>query len=1227
MFAPILLLALSPVSATPPAAVQTPPERRERPQAPYSLAPVSGTDRAGQAPFRLVPAGAPAAAPVPVVHPDDGVPLPEQAVYRATPQGDVLERPASGDPFFLGFAAGPHHPDAAERVAPELYDAARALGADGRPRPETYAFVMFSKRMTPARLAALEAAGCRLLGFHPHYTQKVALSEAAIDRVEALDFVRWVGTPRPWQKVHPRLATAAAAAQPGQTLDVWINVHDSDATPTSRGVQLDGNVTVDEQGNPVQGPPLTLEGARITDGWQTRALEAVGIEVLGFAERLNAFRARAPSAGLDAASALDFVQFIELDLLSEGHHDESMPLVNMDDVRNFYDGSVNQVAISGIVDSGVEIDHADLNFFGIGTDMSGAAGDAFDDNDGHGTHVAGTILGEGVVEAGHTGAAPGLGFDLAHAFHVVRLWDTGTFSVDYGALTSWETSVHTPATGIPHVFNNSWGSTNTGGYLGTEVGARSFDDTAYTFGQLNVFSSGNAGPNPDTLTVQGSAKNVLTVGNVYDRTSGSALPTTIASDSSRGPTGDGRWKPSVVAPGSRITSASNTNNNGYSNKSGTSMAAPHVTGLVSALIDRHGSTFAYLPERIMAHLMATAVRKDAEVYTTPGEADLDVYGAGRIDGTSALWSGGSGTWTTWAFSLSSSASTSGDFTVPSNATRLVAVMNYVEPSASSGASQALINDFDLWLDRPPLSSGNNSGEYSAQQSSLDNTEIRVVDNPISGTWRWKMYPDSATSTVFAGISIYVETTDTSPDIAPVLTASQVYAQPDEAITFDYDLDTSGGTISGVYLDAVPTGSANFEAARTFLKDGIVTDLSSNWQGGDDLLLGNIHPWFSRQAQWEVSWPGTNQGNHFFCVQSYGDNASNDPDLICVSVTIDGVAPGTPQVTSGEYFENIWTTTTAGNIWWSTVPDTYSGVDGYSWSLTSSAQNPPQSINLPGTPIVQGISTPVSGTYFFNLAAVDKAGNWGGTESYGPILVDLTIPTAITGFASLNHNAGEETCEATLSLSWDPASDAHSGLAGYGIVVDQWPTTTPPTTVTTTATSYTEELSDGTWYAHLITIDNVGNTSQPLHFGPIVVDTTPVSTYCTSKVNSQGCLPAIGWVGSAPSASAGSGFDVIATNTLDNKNGLFFYGYAPKASQFQGGWLCVQAPIKRTGVQSSGGTSPCGGQFTYDFNAHIASGIDPNLMAGTTVYGQYWSRDPQSSFNTNRTDAIQMTICP
>ena len=82
------------------------------------------------------------------------------------------------------------------------------------------------------------------------------------------------------------------------------------------------------------------------------------------------------------------------------------------------------------------------------------------------------------------------------------------------------------------------------------------------------------------------AKNALTVGNVSDN--GYLAVGDIANGSSRGPTGDGRMKPNVVAPGHMVTSAkADTTTNKYKDDFGTSMAAPHVTGLAATLMEHY----------------------------------------------------------------------------------------------------------------------------------------------------------------------------------------------------------------------------------------------------------------------------------------------------------------------------------------------------------------------------------------------------------------------------------------------------------------------------------------------------------------------------------------------------------------------------------------------------------------------------------------------------------------
>jgi len=141
--------------------------------------------------------------------------------------------------------------------------------------------------------------------------------------------------------------------------------------------------------------------------------------------------------------------------------------------------------------------------------------------------------------------------------------------------------------------------------------------------------------------------------------------------------------------------------------------------------------------------------------------------------------------------------------------------------------------------------------------------------------------------------------------------------------------------------------------------------------------------------------------------------------------------------------------------------------------------------------------------------------------------------------------------------------------------------------------------------------------------------TPTA-YCRTKQNSLGCKPRINYTGS-PSISGGS-FDVTCKQTLNNKQGLLFYGYQGKQVAYQGGKLCVVAPAKRTPVQNSGGNPPpddCSGVYSFDFAAHMASGVDPALVPGQSVFAQWWYRDPNdpTGFTTGRSNALAFQVLP
>jgi subtilisin family serine protease len=121
----------------------------------------------------------------------------------------------------------------------------------------------------------------------------------------------------------------------------------------------------------------------------------------------------------------------------------------------------------------------------------------------------------------------------------------------------------------------------------------------------------------------GNAEAVITVGATHR-----SEPHTygVSYFSSRGPTGDGRHKPDLVAPGEKVTAP--VPGGGIDTKDGTSMAAPHVSGAAALLMARHRELIGR-PGRIKEILCSTATDLGRERY---------FQGAGMLDVLRALQS-------------------------------------------------------------------------------------------------------------------------------------------------------------------------------------------------------------------------------------------------------------------------------------------------------------------------------------------------------------------------------------------------------------------------------------------------------------------------------------------------------------------------------------------------------------------------------------------------------------
>jgi subtilisin family serine protease len=125
----------------------------------------------------------------------------------------------------------------------------------------------------------------------------------------------------------------------------------------------------------------------------------------------------------------------------------------------------------------------------------------------------------------------------------------------------------------PHVINNSWGCPPEEGCIGPEP-IHTAVEVLRAAGIMMVVSAGNEGPACGTVWLPASEDAVFSVG-------ASEKDSHVVTYSSRGPNADGLVKPDVVAPGVDIRSS--IPGDEYANSEGTSMAGPHVAGLVALL--------------------------------------------------------------------------------------------------------------------------------------------------------------------------------------------------------------------------------------------------------------------------------------------------------------------------------------------------------------------------------------------------------------------------------------------------------------------------------------------------------------------------------------------------------------------------------------------------------------------------------------------------------------------
>ena len=520
--------------------------------------------------------------------------------------------------------------------------------------------------------------------------------------------------------------------------------------------------------------------ANDVDGRWKKSLQGLGAVVGTFDADIRAYTANVGASALAAALQADFVLAVEPVAIVRAAHDTAVPAMGVDALREhdgfagLFSGVGGASVPVGVMDTGLNTNHLDIasnrasicgaNFIAMESRAEDA--DLWVDEDGHGTHVTGTIVGNGIVEPRYAGMAP----TVAHIRFAKVLGRAG-FGAAEGIIRGMDflarpSSCTSAAPAVkPLVVNMSLSATGLR-FEGREADIRKLDAVVWAHRQLYVVAQSNG--DIHGFSNFAAAKNSLPVGAITDDGD-------LASFSSYGPTADDRLAPLVVATGVDLYSAAGNGSRGaYESLSGTSMASPSVAGLAALLMDAVPS-YKEQPALVRARLMASAIRpapwlQAAEAFprnNSGGPGTLQAqFGLGKVSArTSILARDRADGWVSGGAvsSLSSGEYGYHEIVVPDDVSRLDIAMTWDEPPADT-IGNVVLNNLDLYVDRGGDCGGAACGEYSST-SPKDNVEWIVVDDPPPGTYRLKVVPRRLyTAAPHVGLAWTVVRGSTSPSL-------------------------------------------------------------------------------------------------------------------------------------------------------------------------------------------------------------------------------------------------------------------------------------------------------------------------------------------------------------------------------------------------------------------------------------------------------------------------------
>lgn len=612
-------------------------------------------------------------------------------------------------------------------ISPEKRSIPKAASGQQTPtaRMTTPFIVQFNIPVSETARKLLSDAGALVRGFFPNNAVLAELTPEALNQLNALNSVQAASEFLPSDKVQPFLSSLIASYTPETRLRVTVQtLAPADAEPVAAAIRATGG---------------EVEAVKAGTRW--------GL--------VNAFL---PLSAVSTLTARGDVQWIEERPLLQQQNDKASIAshLNTANVWNTW-GLTGKGQIVGHGDTGLDTGnlstmHADLRGRILAVIPLARENDASDLN-GHGTHTAGSIIGNGTVSGGQI---KGMAWE-AQLVHQ----SLGNESDKLTGIPAdiYDLFLQTYAYGA-RVHSDSWGGDSAGEYT---ANCRSADLFAWDYpDHLAVFSCGNAGRDSDRNGVvetgsvgsPAAAKNVLTVGaaendrpagsgghssyklgtlwpswfpadpikNDYVSYSATTMPYRqgIAGFSSRGPTDDDRIKPDVVAPGTDILSTRSSvggallwgfyaSNSQYCFSGGTSMAAPLAAGTALLMrqyaIERVGITnpSAALIKAMLvggARSLAPGQYGTNSYQEIPFTSPNNVEGWGEPDIANTVFPTNKMIRLYDRIGPAGGATNTFEVTVTESHTSLDVALVWIDYPATAGTGITLVNDLDLIVVAP-----------------------------------------------------------------------------------------------------------------------------------------------------------------------------------------------------------------------------------------------------------------------------------------------------------------------------------------------------------------------------------------------------------------------------------------------------------------------------------------------------------------------------------------------